>query len=112
VVEDADIDRANIYNLFVSPYRLNQIKSSDSSVDASRIMMKKVEIGDGTENVRFDISPYDVDPNTIYYGFIAPVDMFDVVGTPSKEICFKIDSNLCLQDTSCDSIVAMTTAQE
>ena len=112
VVEDADIDRANIYNLFVSPYRLNQIKSSDSSVDASRILMRKVEIGDGAENVRFEISPYDLDSSTIYYGFIAPVDMFDVVGTPSKEICFKIDSNMCLQDTSCDSIAAMTTAQE
>lgn len=111
VVEDADIDRANIYNLFISPYRMNQIKYSDSSVDASRIIMQKVEIGDGAENVKFEVSPYDVDSNTIYYGFISPVDMFDVVGTPSKEICFKIDSNMCLQDTACDSIESMTTPQ-
>ena len=109
VVEDAEIDRADIYNLFISPYRMDQIRHADSSVDTSRILMWKVEIGDGSENVKFEISPYDLDPSTIYYGFVSPVNMFDVVGTPSKEICFKIDSNMCLQDTSCDSIEAMTT---
>lgn len=112
VVEDAEIDKANVYNLFLSPYRMDQIKYSDSSVDTSKIMMMKVEIGDSDDNVKFDISQYDVDPNVAYYGFISPADMFDVVGTPSKEICFKMDSNMCLQDTACDSLVAMTTQNE
>jgi hypothetical protein len=57
--------------------------------------------------VKFEISSYDVDPDVAYYGFISPADMFDVVGTPSKEICFKINSNVCLQDTSCDSLSSM-----
>ena len=109
VVEDADIDKVNIYNLFISPYRMDQIKNSDSSVDTSSIIMKKVEIVDGAANVKFEISPSDIDSSKIYYGFISPVDMFDVVGTPSKEICFKVDSKMCLQDTACDNIVSMTT---
>lgn len=107
VVEDAEIDKANVYNLFLSPYRVDQIRSADPSVDVSRIIMKKVEIWDSDENVKFEISSYDVDPDVAYYGFISPADMFDVVGTPSKEICFKINSNVCLQDTSCDSLSSM-----
>ena len=107
VVEDAEIDKANVYNLFLSPYRVDQIRSADPSVDVSKIIMKKVEIWDSDENVKFEISSYDVDPDVAYYGFISPADMFDVVGTPSKEICFKINSNVCLQDTSCDSLSSM-----
>jgi hypothetical protein len=99
------MDKANIYSLFVSPYRIDKIKSEDSSVDVSKIIMKKVELSDNDENVNFVISSSDVDPNTVYYGFISPADMFDVVGTPSKEICFKIANNTCLQDTACNSMV-------
>lgn len=106
IIEDSTMDKANIYSLFVSPYRINQIKSEDSSVDVSKIIMKKVELSDNDENVNFVISSSDVDPNTVYYGFISPADMFDVVGTPSKEICFKIADNTCLQDTACNTMVA------
>jgi hypothetical protein len=44
VVEDSDLYRISIYNLFVSPYRISQIKDKDSSVDTSKILMKKVEL--------------------------------------------------------------------
>ena len=103
-VEDSTIDVASSYDLFVSPYRISQIKNWDSSIDTSRIIMKKVEIKENDENVKFEIASNEVDANTAYYGFISPVDSFDEVGAPTKEICFKISSNMCLQDTSCDTL--------
>jgi len=108
IVEDSTMDKANVYNLFFSPYRVEQIKSSDPSVDVSKIMMKKVEIGDSDSDVKFEIPSSEISSNTVYYGFISPADMFDVVGTPSKEICFNLDSNKCLQAAACDGIGAAT----
>ena len=87
IVEDSAYDPASVYNLFVSPYRIDQIKSWDPSVDTSKIIMKKVESNDDSD-VSFTLSSSDVDPDTPYYGFISPVDMFDGIGTPSKEVCF------------------------
>ena len=104
-VEDSVMDPASVYNLFLSPYRVNQIKSDDSSVDISKIIMKNIEVSNESE-ISFNISSNDVDPNTPYYAFISPADTFDVVGTPSKEICFQISSNSCLQGVSCDSLAA------
>ena len=112
VVEDSTMDKANIYSLFISPYRVSQIKSWDPSVDVSKIIMKKVELGEGEDTARFTVSSSEVDPNTSYYGFISPADMFDVVGTPSKEICFKISNNTCLQDSACDSLNSHGAANE
>ena len=56
VVEDSIKYEANIYNLFISPYRLDQIKAWDSSVDVSKIIMKKVEISNPGDDVKFEIS--------------------------------------------------------
>ena len=109
IVEDATMDAVSIYNLFLSPYRMNQLKSWDPSVDTSKIIMKKVEVNDGAESVDFNIQPSDVSSSATYYGFISPVDLFDVVGTPSKEICFNMDSNKCLQAVACDGIGGTTT---
>lgn len=105
IVEDSAMDPASVYNLFISPYRMDQIKSWDPSVDISKIIMKKVEVSDDSE-VSFDISSSDVDENTPYYGFISPADMFDVVWTPSKEVCFLLSDNMCLQDSACDTLGA------
>jgi hypothetical protein len=68
--------------------------------------MKKVEVSNESE-VSFNISSSDVDSNTPYYGFISPADMFDVVGAPSKEVCFQIANNLCLQDSECNTLGAL-----
>ena len=103
-VEDSTIDVASTYNLFLSPYRISQIKDWDSSIDTSKIIMKKVEIKWEDEDVKFELSPDEFNSKTAYYGFISPVDWFDEVGAPTKEICFKISNNMCLQDTSCDSL--------
>ena len=103
-IEDSTIDVATTYDLFVSPYRISQIKDWDSSIDTSKIIMKKVEINNADEDVKFELSADELDSNTAYYGFISPVDWWDGVWTPTKEICFKISNNMCLQDTDCDSL--------
>jgi hypothetical protein len=88
----------------VSPYRISQIKDKDSSVDTSKILMKKVELWEADQEAKFELSSSDVDPNTIYYGFISPVNDYDEIWTPSSEICFQLGGNVCLQGSACDSI--------
>lgn len=104
IIEDSTMDKANVYNLFFSPYRVDQIKSSDPSVDVSKITMKKTEIGDNDTSVKFEIPSSELNSSTTYYAFISPADMFDVIGTPSNEICFKLNSNKCLQASACDTL--------
>lgn len=111
IVEDSTIDKASTYNLFVSPYRIEQIKAWDSSIDTSKIIMKKVEIRDADADVKFEISADEIDSNTAYYWFITPVDWWDSVGTPTKEICFKMSNSMCLQDTTCDALDTVATTE-
>ena len=103
-VDDSYFDKAKLYRLFLSPYRVNQLKTSDPAVDTSKIIMKEIVPDAGATEIKFDISSADVDSNSVYYGFILPVDSYDQVWTPSKETCFQIASNICLKDTSCDTI--------
>lgn len=110
-VEDSTIDVASSYNLFVSPYRIDQIKDWDSSIDISKIIMKNVEIKGSDETVEFKLASNELSPNTAYYGFISPVDSFDEVGTPSNEICFKVSDKKCLQDTACDTLNVATATE-
>jgi hypothetical protein len=41
--------------------------------------MKDVKIDNNTHEVNFNISSTEIDPNTIYYGFISPIDDFDYI---------------------------------
>lgn len=107
IVEDSTIDKASTYDLFISPYRLDQLKDWDTSIDTSKIIMKKVEINDNDENVKFEIPANELNSNTAYYWFVSPIDSFDEVGTPTKEICFKVSNKMCLQDTACDTLDAV-----
>ena len=112
VIEDSFMDNAKIYRLFVSPYRVDQLKLWDSSIDTSKVIMKEVTIDDGASEVKFNVSSADVDPNTIYYGFVLPIDMYDWVWTPSKEACFQLNSNICLQDSDCDTISLLAKTED
>ena len=103
-VEDSYLDKAKLYRLFLSPYRIDKLKTSDSSVDFSKIIMKEVTPEANANDIKFNISSSDVDANTIYYGFILPIDSYDWVWTPSKETCFQVANNICLQDTACNDI--------
>jgi hypothetical protein len=53
--EDIGYDVATVYYMFVSPYRISQIKSGDPTVDTSRIIMQQVEIDSNAQNVEFEI---------------------------------------------------------
>jgi hypothetical protein len=42
--------------------------------------MRELDLDDSNaETATFKISSMDLDPNQAYYGFITPVDMYDVV---------------------------------
>ena len=99
--EDIGYDVATVYYMFVSPYRISQIKSWDPSVDTSKIIMQQVEIDSNAQNVEFEV--LGVDPEQSYYGFVSPVDMYDGFGTPSNEMCFKLSTNTYNQGAGCDA---------
>lgn len=111
-LQDAKFYDVNLYNLFISPYRIDQIKSWDPEVDTSKIIMKKVEVEDSDESVKFSISSDELDSNKVYYWFITPADVFDTIGTPSHEICFSLANNICLQDSECDSLSVVNNSAE
>ena len=112
IVDDSTMDKASSYNLFVSPYRIEQIKDGDSSIDTSKIIMKRVEIKDSDESVKFEIPSNELDSNTAYYGFISPVDLFDEVWTPTKEICFNVSNKMCLQDVACNTLKSVIESEK
>ena len=101
IIEDIWYDEATVYYLFVSPYRIEQIKSWDPSVDTSKIIMKQIEIASDAENVEFSIGTPELELEQASYGFVAPVDMYDWFGRPSNEICFKLSTNTYNQWEGC-----------
>lgn len=103
IMEDIGFDNATVYFLFVSPYRMEQIRLSDPSVDTSKIIMKEVEISTDAQNVEFQVWTSQLDSEEAYYGFISPVDMYDGFGIPSNEICFKLSTNTYNQWEGCDA---------
>lgn len=101
---DSIDESATSYRLFVSPYRISQIKSGEPSVDNSNIKMfeQKVESSNVSE-INFKLSKNEISDAQAYYGFITPLDMYDVVWAPSKEVCFQINKNVCMFDTECNT---------
>ena len=105
VVFDGDYYEVPSYRLFLSPYRIDQLKSWDSSVDQSKIIIKEVERDAASNEIRINVGEADgLDANQAYYGFVLPINDFDVVWTPTKEVCFQLNNNVCLQDSACDTL--------
>ena len=102
-IGDSIDDTAPDYRLFLSPYRVDQLRNGDVSVDTSYIKMMEQQIADNAWEVNFKLTTVDIDDNQTYYGFIAPLDMYDVIWTPSKEICFQLNKNVCMLDTDCNT---------
>ena len=102
-IGDSIDETAPAYRLFLSPYRISQIKSGDPAVDNSKIKMIEQKVESNISEVNFKLTTSDVSDSQSYYGFITPLDMYDVVWTPSKEICFQINKNVCMLDTNCDT---------
>lgn len=111
---DSIDETATTYRLFLSPYRISQIKSGEPTVDNSNIKAFEQKVDSNISEVNFKLSKSDVSDAQAYYGFITPLDMYDVVWTPSKEICFQINKNVCMLDTECDTfdLVVNPTASE
>jgi len=102
-VNDYIPDPVPEYRLFLSPYRVSQIKSGDPLVDNEKIIMIHQNIWDSAVLPSFKISSSDVESDQPYYGFIVPTDIYEEVWTPSKEICFQLNKNVCMLDTECDT---------
>ena len=103
ITEDADYDNNTVYYLFFSPSRVQDIKSWNPSVDTSKIVMKEVEITADAQNIEFVLWSADLDSEEEYYGFVAPVDIYESVWTPSEEICFKLSTSTYNQWEWCDA---------
>ena len=102
--ENDEFDTVKLYRLFLSPYRLSEIKAWNTDVDISNIKMIEWNREGNADYVKFNVGLNDVDANKTYYGFIAPIGDYDDVWTPSKEFCFQLNSNMCMLDAECDAI--------
>ena len=97
-VEDLFLDDASQYILFISPYSMDRIKRWDSSIDYSKIIMKRKIIGNIPEGraldaISFNIFSDEIDSKQKYYWFIVPVDSYDGVWRPSSE--FELNMSEC-----------------
>lgn len=106
-VEDSIYDNATSYRLILSPYRISKIQDGDSSVDISNIITKEEKLENNGWTITFKLSSSEIDSGKIYYGFVTPVDMYDEVWSPSKEVCFHMNSKMCLLDQDCDSLYSI-----
>ena len=104
VVSDELLYEVPEYYVFLSPYRIEQIKSNDPSIDLSNIIMKRFRMEWIPSEMNFNIWTEDwLNLDTAYYGFVLPIDGYDEVWTPSKEICFQLSSNMCMLDQECET---------
>ena len=93
------------YRLFVSPYRLSQLKNNDVVVNSSNIIMKEIFLDPNSDEITFSLWASDwIEANKAYYGFITPVNEFNYFGTPSKEVCFILWANQCMIGDACDNL--------
>lgn len=102
-----DYVEAKWYDIFLSPYRLEELKTRDD-IDTSKILKKRVPGDANPEKFSVQLSVSDwLDSNQLYYWFVVPISDYDLVGAPSEEICFHMSNNMCLLDTECDSIASI-----
>ena len=104
IVSDAELYPAPNYRLFLSPYRVSQLKNWDESIDKSKIIVKEY-ITKASEDAVFNLSTADgLDSNQVYYAFLLPINDYDEVWIPSNEFCFQIGNNMCVWDEACDAM--------
>lgn len=98
VIEDSYFEDAPEYILIVSPYSMDKIRRWDSSIDYSKIIMKRNFVGNAPEgavldSIYFSISLDEIDLDSKYYWFIVPVDIYDEIWKPSNEL--ELDMSNC-----------------
>ena len=105
VLTDSLVYEAPAYRIFLSPYRVSSLSSNDLNVDTSRIIMKEVKRDGNSSEVEFSLSASDwIDENQAYFGFIVPINDYDEIGTPSRELCFQMSSNACMWEDACEAL--------
>ena len=104
-IVDSDIFPVPLYRVILSPYRVSALKKNDQSVDLSAIIVKDVNKEDDSSNVvTFTLWAEDgLDPEVWYYGFVVPINDFDVVWAPSREMCFQLSTGIYEWDEGCDA---------
>ena len=95
IVYDEYFDDATMYLLFFSPYRINDIKNWNVSIDKSKIIMKKFLIQDDDTRVSFTVSSEEIEANQDYFAFVVPVDMYDTIWAPTGEMHFNLSKHIC-----------------
>lgn len=105
VLVDSLLYEAPAYRIFLSPYRVNKLSSNDLNVDTSSVIMKEVKRDANSNEVSFTLSTSDwLSEDQAYFGVIVPINDYDEIGTPSREVCFKISNNSCMWDEACDAL--------
>ena len=111
IITDGDLYDATTYRLFLSPYRVSQLKNWND-VDMSNIIMKEYRKVEGSTEVSFDISSADgLDNDKIYYAFLLPISEYDEIWTPSNEFCFRLGNNMCVWGDACNTIGVSNTIE-
>lgn len=105
VLADSLLYEAPAYRIFLSPYRISKLSSNDLNVDKSKIIMKEVKRDGSSDEINFTLSASDgLSEDQAYFGFIVPINDYDEIGIPSREVCFKIANNSCMWDEACDAL--------
>ena len=104
-ISDYDLYDSTTYRMYFSPYRVEQLKW-DEWLDLSSIYSYEAKWEDWAEKVEFEIplQNYNLNPSEIYYGFIVPLNDYNVVGTPTPEICFQFDREVVTWWSDCDTL--------
>lgn len=105
VLVDSLLYEAPAYRIFLSPYRVSKLSSNDLNVDNSKIIMKEVKRDWNSSEINFTLSASDwLSENQAYFWFIVPINDYDEIWTPSREVCFKISNNSCMWEEACDAL--------
>lgn len=104
MILDGYLDEAPLYRLFVSKYRMDAIRNWEAW--DGDVFMKDFRLNAQEWYAKIAISDLEaeLDENQLYYAFIVPIDTYDDIGTPSKEICFVKSENACYQWYDCDAL--------
>ena len=105
IIFDSDLYEAPSYRFyFTNKYRVEQLKWDDG-VDLASISMNEAKWDGSSDVAKFEITSdkYTLNPAEAYYGFIIPINDYEVVGTPSTEICFQLEKGLFDWGNDCDA---------
>ena len=105
ILFDYDVYEAPTYRLYFSTQRVDQLRR-DNWIDLSSIYMSEGR-WDGSSNyaeLEIDANKYNLDAQAIYYWFITPINDYEIIWTPSREVCFQFDRWIFQWWDECDTL--------